>query len=190
MKKLFILTFIASVLFSMFEVLAQVPSGSRQMFGNEFLNRRNTFIISEINLSVDEVNKFIPLENEFKQKMLEVGQECRSLARESQNRRNMTDAEYMKLVDCNIETRIKESQLEKEYFEKFKKILSPEKLYKYLEADAKFTRELINNMRNALPDRNNLNRPTDRNNPNRPIDRNNTNRPANNNNPIRPGNTR
>ena len=181
MKNYFVLTFIVTVLFSMFEVSGQAPSGNRQMFGNEFQNRRNTFLISEINLSADEVKKFIPLENEFKQKMLEVGQDCRSLTRESQNKRNMTDAEYMKLVDCHIETRMKEAQLEKEYFEKFKKILTPDKLYKYQEADARFTRELINNMRNTRPVRNIiLRRPSDRNNnANRSVDRNTQNRSGN-----------
>ena len=168
MKKYLLLVFIMACLFNMFDVSAQTPSGNRQMFGNEFQDRRNAFIKSEINLSVDEANKFIPLENEFKQKMLEVGQECRSLARENRNRQKMTDVEYLKLVDCSIETRLKEAQLEKEYFEKFKKILTPEKLYKYQEADAKFTREFINNVRNTLPNRNNPNRPSDRNNPNRP----------------------
>jgi len=38
---------------------------------------------------------------------------------------------------------IKEAQLEKEYFERFKKILSPEKVYKYRNAEYKFVRNFM-----------------------------------------------
>ena len=35
------------------------------------------------------------------------------------------------------------AQLEKEYFERFKKILSPEKVYKYRNAEYKFVRNFM-----------------------------------------------
>ena len=38
---------------------------------------------------------------------------------------------------------IKRAQLEKEYYEKFKKILPPKKLYKYKRAEGKFAREFM-----------------------------------------------
>ena len=170
MKKTFLLTFIVAALFNMVAGLAQAQQGNRQVLGNAFWERRNNFIKAEVGLTADEANRFIPLENEFKQKMFEVGRECRNLMRESQNKQKMTDAEYLKLTDCYLDNRIREAQTEKEYFEKFKKIISPEKLHKYREADAKFSRELINNMRRT---------PTDRNNTNRPANRNNTNQSGN-----------
>ncbi len=56
---------------------------------------------------------------------------------------DLTDEQRQKLIDCNNEARIKEAKLEKEYYEKFKKILSVEKLHKYQEADAKFMRKFM-----------------------------------------------
>ena len=159
MKKNILLTLIVAIQFNIVGVSAQ-GQGNRQVFGNDFWEKRNTFIKAEVGLTDDEASKFISLENEFKQKIFEVGRECRSMARESQNKQKMTDAEYSKLTDCYLDTRIKEAQLEKEYFDRFKRILKPEKLFKYQEADAKFQRELIN-MRRTAP-------PPDRNNPNRP----------------------
>ena len=159
MKKYILLILIVAVQLNKVDVSAQ-GQGNRQVFGNDFWERRNTFIKVEVGLTDDEKNKFIPLENEFKQKIFEVGRECRNLARESQNKQKMTDAEYLKLIDCYLDNRIKEAQLEKEYFEKFKKILKPEKLFKYQEADAKFQRELVNMRRTSPPpDSNNTNRP-------------------------------
>lgn len=40
-------------------------------------------------------------------------------------------------------SKMKEAALEKEYYEKFKKILSPEKLYKYRRAEYKFARSFM-----------------------------------------------
>ena len=180
MKKIFLLILIGAALFNIVAASAQGQQTNRQILGNDFWERRNDFIKKEVGLTADEASKFIPLETEFRNKIVEVGRECRSLARESQNRRKMSDGEYSKLVDCQIETRIKEAQLEKEYYEKFKKILSPEKLYKYQQADISFSRELVNNMRRTtVPERSNTNRPEDNNNTNRPENRNNTNRPGN-----------
>jgi len=167
MKKIFLLIFILAAHFNVINVCAQGQQGNRQILGNDFWERRNKFISAEVGLTTEEANKFMPLENEFKQKIFEVGRECRSVTRESQNRQKMTDADYLKLIDCYLDSRIKEAQLEKEYFEKFKKIISPEKIHKYHEADARFSRELINNMRRTAPtDRNNTNRPANRNNSN------------------------
>ena len=171
MKKTFLLTFLVVVFLNIVDGLAQGQQrDNRPGLGNDFWEKRNAFIKAEIGLTADEEKKFIPLENEFKQKQFEVGRECRNLARESQNKQKMTDAEYLKLIDCYLDNRIKEAQVEKEYFEKFKQIIRPEKLHKYQEADAKFSRELVNNMRRMAPqqDRNNNNRPSNRNNNNPP----------------------
>jgi len=172
MKKIFLLTFFVAVLFNMIEISAQGQQGNRQILGNDFWERRNQFISAEVGLTSDEASKFFPIENEFKQKIFEVGRECRRLTRESQQKQKMTDAEYLKLIDCYLDNRIKEVQIEKEYYEKFKKVINPVKLYKYHEADAKFSRELIN-MRRTTP------QSTDRNNTNRPGNRNNTNQTDN-----------
>ena len=180
MKKQLFWTCIVALLFNLFDVSAQVQ-GNRQPFGNDFWEKRNAFIVADCGLSPDEAAKFIPLENEFRQKVFDIGRDCRTLARESREKTKQSDVEYLKLIDCYLDNRIKEAQLEKEYFEKFKKILKPEKLYKYREADAKFSRELINNVRrpNTPQERTNTNRPPDRDNTNRPTERGNQNRQGN-----------
>ena len=190
MKKLFLLIFVGTILFNVIDGVAQRQPSNRQESENAFWERRNTFIKAEIGLTAEEANKFIPLENEFKQKMLEVGRECRSLTRESQNSQKLTDAERLKLIDCYLDSRIKEAQLEKEYYEQFKKVISPEKLYKYHDADTKFARELINMQRTASPFRNNSVFPLNRNNPNGPGNRNNPNGQVNRDNTNQPRNRR
>ncbi|MDR2233824.1 MAG: hypothetical protein LBE56_12000 [Tannerella sp.] len=149
MRTQVIFTFIVALLCSVIDGSAQEQKSEKQSSRKEFWEKRNTFIAKEINLTADETSKFIPLENEFQQKKIDIGRECRALNRASREKETLTDAEYLNLIDCDLDARIKELQLEKEYFEKFKQILKPDKLFKYRIADAKFTREVVNMQRSS-----------------------------------------
>jgi hypothetical protein len=159
MKTRVFLTFIVAILCSAIDSSAQEQKSDKQSPRKEFWDKRNAFIALEINLSADETSKFFPLENEFQQKKVAIGRECRTFNRDSRDKEKLTDVEYLKLIECDLDARMKEIQLEKEYLEKFKQILKPEKLYKYRAADAKFTREIVNMRRTTQSDeRDNQNR--------------------------------
>ena len=122
-------------------VMAQDDKGK---FDREvFMAKRNAYITASAGLTADEAAAFIPIENEMQRKKFEIGRDCRKLARRSRSKEGLTEEEQQKLVDCTTETRLKEAKLEKEYHEKFKRILSVEKLYKYQEAEARFMREFM-----------------------------------------------
>ena len=110
-----------------------------------FFARRNAYITAEAGLTADEAAAFIPLENELQRRKFEVGRECRKLARKNRTQQGLTDHERRELSNCLTETRLKEAQLEKEYIERFKKILSVEKLSKYQQAEAEFLRKFLQN---------------------------------------------
>lgn len=123
---------------------AAVAQDTQEGFDREaFMAKRNAYITAEVQLTAEEAAVFIPMENEMQKRKFEIWHECRKLLRKSKTKENMTDEERQKLIDCNNETRIKVAELEKEYYEKFKKTLSVEKLYKYQEADAKFMRKFM-----------------------------------------------
>ncbi|MDR1330790.1 MAG: hypothetical protein LBK07_01660 [Tannerella sp.] len=107
------------------------------------MTKRNAYITVEAGLTTDEAVEFIPLENEMKDKLFEIGHECRKQNRDLHSKKSPSDEMYLKLIDCNIETRIREAQLEKDYYAKFKKILSPEKLYRYQQAEFKFMHDFM-----------------------------------------------
>ncbi|MDR2120390.1 MAG: hypothetical protein LBP64_05900 [Tannerella sp.] len=132
---------------------AQV-SGRQRFDKREFITRHNAFITAEIGLTSDEAVEFIPIENQMKEKLFETGNECRKMNRDIRSRQSVSDETFLKLIDCNLETRSKELQIEKEYYEKFKKILSPEKLYKYQQAEFKFMREFMSQGDRQRPPRN------------------------------------
>jgi hypothetical protein len=145
MNKIFIITFGALLVLSSMGVCAQ---DRPEPFDKEsFLIKRKVFITSELALTPREAEQFIPLLEEMQQRKFEVGQRCRKLSKEMRQKENPTDTDYLKVIDECLGVGMKEAELETEYYEKFKKILSPEKLYKYKEVEYRFAREFVRNPR-------------------------------------------
>ena len=63
--------------------------------------------------------------------------------RKTKESENVTDAEYSKIIEDVIKTRIKIDELELEYLHRYKKILSPKKIYNIQRAETRFSRELL-----------------------------------------------
>lgn len=143
MNKIFFITFVTiSILFSS-KVFAQGDKEHRHFDREVFQAKKNAFITAEVGLTPEEAAKFIPLCNELQQKMFEVGRECRKLSKELRQKESPTETDYSKINDVCLEVKLKEATLEREYYEKFEKILSPEKLYKYRRAEYKFARSFM-----------------------------------------------
>lgn len=143
MNKIFFITFVAcSVVFS-FSAHAQSGKQHRNFDREAFFAKKNAFIMAEMGLTPEEAASFIPLCNELQEKMFEAGRECRKLSKDLKHNENATDADYLKVIDECVSVNMRQAQLEKEYYEKFKKILSPKKLYRYKRAEGKFAREFM-----------------------------------------------
>lgn len=147
MSKIFFITFVAvSFLCSTGSYAQEKKQENRneKHFDREaFQAKRNAFITAEVGLTPEEAAKFIPLCDEYRQKRFEVGHDCRRLTREMYKKTSPTEADYIQVIDECLQVGIREAQLEKQYYEQFKKILSPEKLYKYRNAENKFARHFI-----------------------------------------------
>ena len=116
-----------------------------------FLIKRKAFFTSELGLTPRGVEQFIPLVEELQEKKFEAGLRCRKLSRDIRRKSNPSDDEYIFVIDECLKMGLKEAELEREYYDMFKKVLSPEKLYRYKEVEFKFVREFLNedsNMRN------------------------------------------
>ena len=134
MNKIFFITFVAcSVVFS-FSAHAQSGKQHRNFDREAFFAKKNAFITAEMGLTPEEAAS---------EKMFEAGRECRKLSKDLKHNENATDADYLKVIDECVSVNMRQAQLEKEYYEKFKKILSPKKLYRYKRAEGKFAREFM-----------------------------------------------
>jgi predicted glycosyl hydrolase (DUF1957 family) len=146
MKKIknFIVCFSALIIFAL-QLPAQEKEGRKSFDKEAFTAKRNAYITEQVGLTATEASVFIPLDNELMQKKFEVGRECHRLERELKKREKdgKMNAEYNKLLKCREEVKEKRDKLDREYLEKFKKILSAEQIVKYQSADRAFFDEFV-----------------------------------------------
>ena len=143
MYKIFIITFATFSFLLTGSISAHNKQQGRQFDRKAFIEKRNAYLIEEVGLTSEETAKFIPLYDEFQRKKFEVGQRCRKLSKEIREKKNATPADYTHTVDECVGVKLKEAKVDKEYYDKFKKILSPEKLYRLTNAEYKFAREFM-----------------------------------------------
>ncbi len=122
------------------EMTAQPSKRHKGFDRSAYESRKNAFITAELKLTPEEAAAFIPLTNELERKKFEAGLECRKINRELHKKKSPTAQDFNRAIDACLEVRMKEAGLEKEYYAKFRKILSPEKLYKYKNAEMRFGR--------------------------------------------------
>jgi hypothetical protein len=109
----------------------------------DFFEKRNTYLTKKLSLTADEAAKFLPVDNELMRKKFEVGRECHELGRKIRDKKDRTEEEYAALLKCREEVKEKRFELEKEYMEKFKNILSCEQIIIYERATKDFLDEYM-----------------------------------------------
>ncbi len=60
-----------------------------------------------------------------------------------QSNKNMSNEEYRQLLENDVDVKLKEAELDKQYSDKLEKILSPEKLYRAQQAERKFMQQEV-----------------------------------------------
>lgn len=108
-----------------------------------FKAKKAEFIIQKVGLTDAETKAFIPLANELLDKRFEINRDMRRNARDIRKKENKTNADYERLINESTEVKLKEAQLDKEYLQKFKQVLSAEKIYKYQQAEAEFMKQML-----------------------------------------------
>ncbi len=141
-----ILTF--SLFLNVLLINAQDPDKSFMNL-QEFEKNKQEFIMKHANLSQEEADSFFPLNSELQKKKLELHrkhQETMKLTKESSD---ISDKEYKELIDNNVDLKMKEAELDKEYSDKFNKLMSPQKLFKAQQAEKTFMQEELRKYRES-----------------------------------------
>ena len=105
------------------------------------------FFTDKMNLDAKTAQKFWPLYNECEAKKMEFHGQFRELMKgmhkDDAGNLNMTDTDYLKLADGMVNIKLRLAQLQSDYHEKYKLVLSPEQLVKFYRADEQFGREML-----------------------------------------------
>lgn len=117
---------------------------ARKQRWEEMKAKRAAYYTERIGLTAEEAQLFWPIYNELQEKK---GKLHRSMSAQFRNAKK--DANGQKIIDFSkatddmINLRVQETALEKSYHEKFKRILSPEKLFKYYGAERDWANKLL-----------------------------------------------
>ncbi|AMJ66283.1 hypothetical protein [Hymenobacter sp. PAMC 26628] len=104
-------------------------------------NARIAFFTSRLALSQDQAQRFWPIYNEFIVRRRELNRTGRPLKREQID--VLTDQQIRDNITQTYNTRQQELNLEKDYFDKFQKVLSLRQVAQLLAAERDFTKEVI-----------------------------------------------
>lgn len=116
----------------------------RKEWFEELRQYKHSFLAKELNLTKEQEAKFFPMYDEMDGAIFKINREARGLERKiAKSTGKVSDIEYEKAAEVMYETKSKEGAIEKQYFAKFKTVLTPEQLFKLKRAERKFTDKLM-----------------------------------------------
>jgi parvulin-like peptidyl-prolyl isomerase len=108
---------------------------------------RISFISQKVNLTTQETQLFWPLYNEFNDKQDNLKKSFRQQYIKNMDFTLASDKESEAYLNAELNLKLKEYELYKEYFEKFKKVLPIKKIALIRRAEEDFKKELIKNIK-------------------------------------------
>ncbi|WP_148038883.1 hypothetical protein [Proteiniphilum sp. X52] len=126
---------------------AQTPQ-NRKMNMADYEKRKKEYVTKEAGLTQEEASKYFPLSNELTQKKFTLHRSHRDKVQRIKDNSNISDEEYRRMLEDDVDVKLKEAELDKEYSAKFEKVLSPEKLFKAQQAERNFIQREVTNFRN------------------------------------------
>ena len=144
MKNLLIILLSTSYIF----VNAQHPGHCNSKKKEKIKAEKIAFLTAELDLSVKEAQKFWPLYNEYEKKKHELrgNKKCRKIWKK-EDISKLQDGEKKEIFEHIKNKDLKQAKLQKEYFEKFAKVLPLEKVLIYIWAEREFTHKLLRRLR-------------------------------------------
>ncbi|SHL01329.1 Spy/CpxP family protein refolding chaperone [Hymenobacter psychrotolerans] len=129
-------------------LLASVPAGARAQADNARQGRLNqletakiAYITEKLALTPDQAQRFWPVYNEFTAKRRDVNRRMRQLRTDDPEAQS--DQQIRESLSQALALRQQEVSLEKEYFEKFQKVLTIRQVGKLFMAERQFTKEVL-----------------------------------------------
>ena len=140
LSSVFRLLSMVAVLMVVAPMMAHAQGGKGQRLG-QLENAKIAFITNRVSLTQDQAQKFWPLYNEFSTRRRELNRSSRLLRRNVTD--GMTDQQLRENFNQAFTMRQQELNLEKEYFDKFQKVISLRQVAELFQAERDFTKEVI-----------------------------------------------
>lgn len=139
-----IILFIATVASSALAQPRPTPE-NRERWKSELRNYKHDFMARELDLSRDQQSKFFPLYDQMEDSIEQINADTRELEKRIGD--DASDIQTEAAARALFEQKSREGQLELEYFDSFKTILTPRQLLKLKSAERQFMRRLMHHNR-------------------------------------------
>ena len=118
------------------------PNGPGNMPSFEqFLADKTAFMVKEMQLNKNDSVKFVDLYMKLQQEkgtLMRKYRSDREVFRRLREGAELPDSLYLKIVFNDSQMQVEDAKLERDYLDKFSKILTPKQLFAYMLADRKF----------------------------------------------------
>ena len=121
--------------------------------------QRIGFITQRVNLTPEESQQFWPIYNEYTDKMRQI----RSSNKGEKSFDDMSDADTEKMIMSQFDKESRVMDLRKEYYQKFKKVISVKKIAKLYKAEQDFKGEMLKQLQEMRQMRKNMRKEQDDN---------------------------
>jgi hypothetical protein len=122
--------------------MAADNNNKRQERLERILQKRTDFVISRIDLTPIEKEKFIPLYREY------LGKKMTFINRRNRNVTPLSENEYRLKNETFINNQFNKASLDRIYYEKFREILPESKIYLLFQAEEAYKNELLKQIEN------------------------------------------
>lgn len=129
------------------------PTNRPHFSPEEFQAKQKAYITEKADLTTQEAEAFFPLFFELQKKKFELERNVRKDFKK-ERKEKMTEEECRNFVYKMADTKIEIAKLEREYTEKYLKVLPPCKLRRVQHAEGSFQRDLMKKMTEQRPKRN------------------------------------
>ncbi len=120
----------------------------RNKWAKDMLETKHKMLIEQVGLDKAQQEEFMPLYEAMEKEIYQTNREARTLAATVSKKANATDAEYLQAAEAMSKAKVREGEIEATYFVKFTKILSKKQLFLLKQAEANFTRTLLQKRNN------------------------------------------
>lgn len=118
-------------------------SDDREQWMTEMRQYKRIYMTKELELSREQQTKFYPLYEEMEDAVAKVTDESRAMERRVAEMDSPSDLEYEKATEAMFDADVRSAQIEREYMDKFKTILSKKQLFRLKAVERQFTREMM-----------------------------------------------
>lgn len=122
---------------------SQPDENDRQKWMSEVRNFKHEFLAKDLDLTKDQQRDFFPAYDEMEDRLSRLNIETRELEQKALADPATSDVALDAAARASYSLKNEESKIELEYFDTFKKILSPKQLIRLKNAERKFTQQLM-----------------------------------------------